>query len=109
MSDLLNAPVRQKVRPYVKLLASARKNRATSAAIVARGVQGKYQARRRSEVVQWEQAVRVLEALQDGGGGSGSSGGSGGTAGAAECKLSSGGGEGKRGDGAKAARINHKK
>ena len=85
MSDLLNAPVRQKVRPFAKLLASARKNHATSAAIVARGVQGKYQARRKSEVVQWEQAVCVLEALQGGGSG-------GGVGGAAECKLPSRGG-----------------
>ena len=46
------------------MIAQVRKNLTTSSAIVARGVQGKYQAKRRAEVVQWEQAVRVLEALQ---------------------------------------------
>ena len=72
MAELLNAPERQPTKSFANLLHSAKENYKSTAAIVARGVQGKYQARRKAEMTQWEQTVRVLQALagEDAGGSS---------------------------------------
>ena len=46
-----------------KALAHAKKQHAASAAVVAKGVQGKYQALRQSQVSQWAHTAGVLERL----------------------------------------------
>ena len=61
MARLLNAPRRQPARRLDALLREARKQHEASAAIVAKGVQGKYQARRTAEAFQWAQTVALLE------------------------------------------------
>ena len=45
------------------MLAKARKDYKASAAVVARGVAGKYQAQREAQVTAYGHTVRVLEAL----------------------------------------------
>ena len=67
MAGLLNVPKRQPCASLRKLVATAQKNHKKSAAIVSRGVHGKYQKRRAAEATQWAQTVRVLEALAGGG------------------------------------------
>ena len=55
---------------------------AKSAAIVAKGVAGKYQARRQAEANGWQNTLDILEELVgDGGGGSEERGGGGGEGG----------------------------
>lgn len=76
MAKLLNAPKPQPFVPFSKYLKKARDEHATSSAIVKRGVQGKYQAKRVAEMVQWGQIINILEGLsgiqsQSGGGGGG--------------------------------------
>jgi hypothetical protein len=63
MSVLLNKPERQPSRPIDKLLATARKKYAESAAVVARGVAGKYQEQRQAQVAAYSHTVSVLEGL----------------------------------------------
>ena len=47
------------------LLAEARKQHTASAAVVARGVAGKYQALREAQVCGWAHAISVLEELTE--------------------------------------------
>ena len=82
MALLTNEPKAQRFAAFEKLLKRAKTSHAKSAAIVARGVNGKYMAKRIAEVTQWKQTVLVLEALgadadaaAGGGGASGTSGG----------------------------------
>lgn len=63
MSALLNKPQRQPTRPIEKVLARARKDYEASAAVVARGVAGKYQAQREAQVTAYGHSVSVLESL----------------------------------------------
>jgi hypothetical protein len=63
MSQLMTSPKPQPVFPIQKLLENAKKQYETSAAVVKRGVAGKYQALRQAEVTQWAQTVQVLAAL----------------------------------------------
>lgn len=63
MSALLNKPQQQPARPVEKVLAKARKDYEASAAVVARGVAGKYQAQRQAQVAAYGHNVSVLEAL----------------------------------------------
>lgn len=63
MSALLNRPEQQPSRPIDKLLATVRQKHAESAAVVARGVAGKYQAQRQAQVAAYSHTVSVLEAL----------------------------------------------
>ena len=63
MAKLLNVPKVQPAKPAAKVLANAQKQYAASAAVVARGVAGKYQALREAQVSQWAHTVSVLEAL----------------------------------------------
>jgi len=63
MAKLLNSPKRQPAALVHKLLATARKEHAASKAIVDKGVVGKWKARRVADMGQWEQTVRLLEAL----------------------------------------------
>jgi len=63
MAKLLNAPKQQPAYSLKKLLQDAIKQHEKCAAIVAKGVKGKYQALRLAEVRQWEQVVNMLQAL----------------------------------------------
>ena len=63
MAKLLNMPSPQPTRSLEKALAHAKKQHAASAAVVAKGVQGKYQALRQSQVSQWAHTAGVLERL----------------------------------------------
>jgi hypothetical protein len=63
MAKLLNAPNIQPSFPLDKLLATAKEEYAKSAAIVAKGVNGKYQALRQAEVTQWMSTVEMLTSL----------------------------------------------
>jgi hypothetical protein len=63
MSKLLNVANPQPQNDWQKVLKHAQKQFGNSKAIVARGVQGKYQALRQAEVNQWRQTVDVLESL----------------------------------------------
>ena len=64
MAALLNAPARQPSRAFQQVLANARKELAASSAIVAKGVNGKYQELRVAQVTQWEQEVNLLSGLE---------------------------------------------
>ena len=64
MARLLNAPVMQPARPLKGILAAARKRHKECSAIMARGVQGKYQARREAEVAQLSHDIELLELLK---------------------------------------------
>ena len=66
MAKLLNNPAPQRQKPYKKVLENARKQLAKVQAVVARGVNGKYQALREAEVTQWDQLCKMLELLQTG-------------------------------------------
>ena len=68
MAKLLNAGAPQPAAVFDAALKAVRKGHASSTAIIARGVHGKYQARREAEVVQYAQDVRMLEELVGGGG-----------------------------------------
>jgi hypothetical protein len=63
MSKLLNKPKPQPAKPIDKLLATAKKKHAESAAVVARGVAGKYQAARQAQVKAYAHDVSSLEGL----------------------------------------------
>ena len=63
MSKLLNKPKPQPSAPIDKLLAKAQKKHAEAAAVVARGVAGKYQAQRQAQVSAYSHTVSVLEGL----------------------------------------------
>jgi hypothetical protein len=63
MAKLLNKPAVQPSVQVVALLTKAKKQHAVSAAIVAKGVSGKYQALREAQVAQWATLVNVLECL----------------------------------------------
>ena len=66
MAKLLNAPALQPAVSLARLLANARKQHEVSAAIVARGVKGKFQARREAEVAAAAHTVATLEAFAAG-------------------------------------------
>ena len=59
----LNKPKPQPSAPIDKLLAKAQKKHAEAAAVVARGVAGKYQAQRQAQVSAYSHTVSVLEGL----------------------------------------------
>ena len=61
IAQLLNAPKQQPAAPLAKVLKAATKEYEKSRAIVAKGVQGKYQALRQAQVRQWEQVVNSLQ------------------------------------------------
>jgi len=63
MAKLLNAPAPQPTAPLDGALAKATKALAASRAVVAKGVVGKWAARRAAEVTQFEHEVEVLQAL----------------------------------------------
>lgn len=63
MAKLLNKAAQQPARDAATLLAEARKQHTASAAVVARGVAGKYQALREAQVCGWAHAISVLEGL----------------------------------------------
>ena len=63
MANLTNAPEQQPQIGLERLFANAQRQYETSAAIVRKGVKGKYQALRQAEVRQWEQILNVLGAL----------------------------------------------
>ena len=89
MARLLNAPRPQPRRALAPLVARARKEHAKSAAIVERGVAGKYQARRTAEMAGWEATLNIFEEL------------AGGAVGQAEGSGGAGGGGGRRRKGRK--------
>ena len=60
MARLVNRPMTQPALPVERQLASARKMHADAAAVVARGVTGKYQAQRQAQVTAYSHAVSVL-------------------------------------------------
>jgi len=63
VSKLLNKPAPQPHRKASDVLSQARKQLLASTALVAKGVQGKYQARREAEVSRWMQEVTLLGEL----------------------------------------------
>jgi hypothetical protein len=63
MAKLLNAAAPQPYRPFGRMLEKARKEYAKSAAVVKRGVAGKYQSKREAEVNGWKAKVAILEQL----------------------------------------------
>ena len=63
MAKLLNAPAPQPTAPLDGALAKATKALAASRAVVAKGVVGKWAARRAAEVAQFEHEVELLQAL----------------------------------------------
>ena len=64
MSKLLNKAQPQPAKPIERLLAGAQKKYAEAAAVVARGVAGKYQAARQAQVKAYSHDISVLEGLQ---------------------------------------------
>jgi len=66
MADLTNKPKPQPAVPLAKMAADARRGYEKSAAIVARGVVGKYQAKREAEVNQWRFEVEMLKGFGGG-------------------------------------------
>lgn len=107
MAKLMNKPKPQPLRNVAGLLDNARRQHTHSAAQVARGVQGKYAARRAAEVAQWRHVIAVLETFApgvaaDGGGAAASAGGgssgtdSGSRAGALASGTGAGAGAGTR-------------
>jgi len=67
MGRLLNAPQPQPCRALAPLLQQAREECAKSAAIVEKGVAGKYQRRRQAELNGWQTTLDTLEELAGGG------------------------------------------
>jgi len=65
MAKLLNDPVPQSAKNFDKVVKNARKNLAESTGVVEKGVNGKYQALREAQVLQWRQLVGILESLID--------------------------------------------
>jgi len=63
MAKLLNKAKPQPARPIEKELEKARKKHANAAAVVAKGVRGKYQAQREAQVSAYSHMVSVLEGL----------------------------------------------
>ena len=63
MAKLLNNPQEQRAKSADKWLASAKKQYHEAAAVVKKGVAGKYQALRLAQVQQWAHTVQVLEEL----------------------------------------------
>jgi kinesin family protein 5 len=63
MSKLLNKAKPQPAKPIEKLLATAHRKHAEAAAVVARGVAGKYQAARQAQVKAHAHDLSTLEAL----------------------------------------------
>lgn len=63
MAKLLNNGKPQPAAPIAKLLAKAKKQHAAAAAVVARGVAGKYQAQRKAQVAAYSHSISVLEGL----------------------------------------------
>lgn len=68
MVQLTNDPKQQPWKDVKSLLKKAKTEYEKSSALVAKGVQGKYQALRQAQVVQWQQTVNLLENLEDMGG-----------------------------------------
>ena len=64
MSKLLNKAQPQPAKPIERLLTVAQKKHAEAAAVMARGVAGKYQAARQAQVKAYCHDVSVLEGLQ---------------------------------------------
>ena len=64
MSKLLNRGKPQPAKPFEKLLGLAQKKHAEAAAVVARGVTGKYQAAREAQVKAYAHDISVLEGLK---------------------------------------------
>ena len=64
MSKLLNKGKPQPAKPMDKLIATAQKKHAEAAAVVARGVAGKYQAARQAQVKAYAHDISTLEGLQ---------------------------------------------
>ena len=65
MARLVNRPMTQPALPVERQLALARKMHAGAAAVVARGVTGKYQAQRQAQVTAYSHTVSVLCGLLD--------------------------------------------
>ena len=63
MSKLLNKPKPQPAYPIDRQLKLAQKKHQESAAVVARGVAGKYQAQREAQVSAYAHKVSVLQGL----------------------------------------------
>ena len=63
MATVLNTPSPQPFVPMQKVLSNARTQYASSSAVMAKGVNGKYQAKRQAEVSHWASSVSALELL----------------------------------------------